>query len=76
VVLRTVAGIPSLRRPDVFAAVRAALVAGSSRFGMRIVHFSVQGNHIHLISEARRPMTVARLSRPASPKQIPLLACG
>ena len=59
-VLRTVAGIPSLRRPDVFAAVRAALVAGSSRFGMRIVHFSVQGNHIHLISEAHDGLSLTR----------------
>jgi len=60
VVLRTVEGLPSLRRPDVFAAVRAALAAGGSRFRMRIVHFSVQGNHIHLISEARDALSLTR----------------
>ena len=51
VVLRTVRGIASLRHPRIFTAVRAAIQAASSRFGMRVVHFSVQGNHIHLIVE-------------------------
>src|SRR5262249_19956812 len=52
VVLRTCMGIPSLRRPLIFAAVKAAIAAGCSRFAMRVVHFSVQGNHIHFVVEA------------------------
>ena len=59
-VLRTVPGLPSLRRPVLFAAVRAAIEAGCSRFGMRLVHFSVQGNHIHMIVEAADKLSLTR----------------
>ncbi|HUS62941.1 MAG TPA: transposase, partial [Kofleriaceae bacterium] len=37
-----------------------ALVATSARFGMRIVHFSVQGDHIHLLVEARDRRCLSR----------------
>ena len=60
VVLRTVRGIASLRHPRIFTAVRAAIEAASSRFGMRVVHFSVQGNHIHLIVEAADKVSLTR----------------
>ena len=43
-----------------FAAVQGALAAGASRFGMRLVHFSVQSNHIHLIVEARDALALTR----------------
>src|SRR5258705_1033921 len=60
VVLRTLPGIPSLRRSLMFAAVRAAIAAGCSRFGMRVVQFSLQGNHVHLIVEASDALSLAR----------------
>jgi REP element-mobilizing transposase RayT len=43
-----------LRSQFVFPTVRAAIAKTSARRGgtFRIVHFSVQGNHIHLIAEA------------------------
>jgi len=53
VTLRIVAGIPSLRDARLFDKVRFALAAGRERFGFRLVHFSVQGNHLHLIAEAQ-----------------------
>ena len=53
VTLRIVSGVPSLRDGRVFAKVRQALAAGQERFGFRLVHFSVQSNHLHLIAEAR-----------------------
>jgi REP element-mobilizing transposase RayT len=43
--------LPSLRRKDVFASVRAAF-ARASRDGFRLLHFSVQPDHVHLIVEA------------------------
>lgn len=43
-----------------FRAVRAALAAGRSRFGFRLVHFSVQGNHLHLLAEAENRRALAR----------------
>jgi REP element-mobilizing transposase RayT len=46
------AGVNVLRRQSVFAQIRCALAAASRRL-FRIVHFSVQSNHIHLIVEAR-----------------------
>jgi putative transposase len=51
VTLRASNHLPSLRRDDVFGAVRAAFVKGSTdRF--RIIHFSVQRDHVHLLLEA------------------------
>lgn len=53
VTLRIIAGVPSLRDGRVFTRVRSALAAAQDRFGFRLVHFSVQSNHLHLIAEAR-----------------------
>ena len=46
------AGVPWKRLKQAFA-------GGRERFGLRLVHFSVQGNHIHLLVEAtdRRALT-------------------
>src|SRR5688500_13898945 len=49
--LRVCQGLPSLRRKDVFRVVRRS-IAASSREDFRVLHFSVQGNHVHLIAEA------------------------
>jgi putative transposase len=49
--LRARAGLPSLRRPPVYRVVQACIAsASSSRF--RIVQFSVQHDHLHLLVEA------------------------
>jgi putative transposase len=50
--LRVQRGLPSLRRQVVFVALRRALVKASHE-GFRIVHFSVQLDHVHLMIEAR-----------------------
>jgi hypothetical protein len=51
--LRAARGLPSLRSDRLFAPVRGALVAArGSRTGLRVVHFSVQTDHVHLIVEA------------------------
>src|SRR5260221_7338375 len=51
-VLRTREDVPRLRRSEIFREVRQALTDGAERAGFRVVHFSVQGNHIHLVVEA------------------------
>jgi len=51
VTLRAVAGLPSLRARRVFGALREALAA-TSRRTFRLLHFSVQADHIHLLVEA------------------------
>ncbi len=41
-------------------ALRAAFQAGKQRFGFRLVHFSVQHNHVHLVCEAEDARSLAR----------------
>jgi len=52
VVLRVRKDGPRLRAKPVFAEIRAALAACAMMDGFRLVHFSVQSNHLHLIVEA------------------------
>jgi REP element-mobilizing transposase RayT len=41
-----------LRSKPVYAALRAAFAAGCNRAGFRLVHYSVQRNHLHMIVES------------------------
>ena len=41
-----------LRTPRCFGALARAFWGGCNRFGFRLVHYSVQGNHMHLLVEA------------------------
>jgi REP element-mobilizing transposase RayT len=50
----------NLRSKRCFRPIEQALWAACDRFGMRITHFSVQGNHIHLIVEADDQDCLAR----------------
>jgi putative transposase len=59
VTLRAARRVPSLRREIVFRALRRAFAScGSGRF--RVVHFSVQTDHVHLIVEAGDADALAR----------------
>jgi hypothetical protein len=60
VTMRVKAGLPSLRGLKEHAALRGAIVAGCERDGFRLVHYSVQSTHLHLIVEGS---CRARLSR-------------
>jgi len=60
VTLRCVRGLPNLREKALFLPVRAALQVASERLGARIVHFSVQRNHLHLIVEAEDWLALGR----------------
>jgi REP element-mobilizing transposase RayT len=51
IVLRTVADVPRLRQPLLYAAIRSALHHMLNRCDLRIVHVSIQGNHLHMIVE-------------------------
>ena len=48
--LRAVEGVPSLRRDASWSAIREA-IRRSSRSAFRVLHFSVQSDHIHAIVE-------------------------
>jgi len=60
VTLRVLKGIPSLRRSDVRRALESAFHAARERFGFRLVHYSIQGNHLHLIVEAEDATALSR----------------
>jgi putative transposase len=50
----------NLRTHRCFRALRRAFERGCARFGFRLVHFSVQGNHIHFIVEAPDQLALTR----------------
>jgi REP element-mobilizing transposase RayT len=52
VTLRLRKGLPSLRRRALASVVFAAFGNAKTRNGARLVHFTVQTNHIHFIAEA------------------------
>jgi putative transposase len=49
-----------LRARSRAAAIEASLAAARDRSGMRILHYSIQGNHLHLIVEAESAAALAR----------------
>ena len=52
VTLRMAPHVYNLRSRRSFRVIEAALRIGGDRFNVRVVQFSVQGNHIHLLVEA------------------------
>ncbi len=60
VTVRLVAGLPRLRGAGPAKVLKAAFVRGCDKGVFRICQFSVQGNHIHLVCEARDELALAR----------------
>lgn len=60
VTMRVRTGLPSLRGLRAHTAVRAAIIRGSERAGFRLVHYSAQTNHLHLIVEGSSRLEVSR----------------
>jgi REP element-mobilizing transposase RayT len=60
VVLRTVEAIGRLRRRKVYAAVRRATACVSGRTEFRVIHLSIQHNHLHLLVEAASSEALAK----------------
>ena len=57
---RLCAGLPRLRRGEELVALQRAFAAGADRFGLRLVHFSIQDNHLHLPVEAESETALSR----------------
>ena len=53
-------GVWSLRSRRCFGALARAFWGGANRFGFRLVHYSVQGNHVHLLVEADDERALSR----------------
>src|SRR5262245_61966555 len=60
VTMKLRAGLPSLRRKEPYRELKRAFAAGAMRHGMRLVHYSVQSNHVHLLVEAEHERALAR----------------
>jgi REP element-mobilizing transposase RayT len=60
VTARVRARLPSLRRGAERAVLEHAFERGADRFGFRLVHYSIQSNHLHLVAEARDRRALAR----------------
>lgn len=57
--MRVAAGLPSLRAQALLVAARRAIARGSREW-FRLLHFSVQSNHLHLIVEASDKSELSR----------------
>ena len=60
VTMRVRPGVGFLRGYTRQRAIEDALREARLRFGMRVVHYSIQGTHIHLIVECDDPTTLSR----------------
>lgn len=60
VTTRVTRGVGSLRKRHMYQALREATIAIAGREDCRIVHFSIQATHLHMIVEAKDRMALAR----------------
>ena len=60
VTLRMRSDVPSLRTQPIVREIERTFAHGCARPGFRLVHYSLQGNHAHLIVEARDRDTLGR----------------
>ena len=58
--LRVGRGCWNLRSHRALRVLESAFLAGRERFGFRLVHYSVQGNHLHLLVETEGKESLAR----------------
>jgi REP element-mobilizing transposase RayT len=60
IVLRVVPAVNSLRRRDIYKAMRDATIVAAVRERIRIVQISLQRTHVHLLVEAENKQALAR----------------
>jgi hypothetical protein len=60
VTLRVRRDVPSLRTVRIVHEIERSFADGRARPGFRLVHYSLQGNHAHLLVEARNKDTLGR----------------
>jgi len=60
VVLRAKQDVPRLRKANTFAAIRAAMRSIGAKLDFRVVHASIQKNHLHFLVEAEDTAALTR----------------
>ena len=58
--MRILSGVGYLRGYRLRIAIEGALRDAKGRFGLRVIHYSIQGNHLHLLIEADGAMSLCR----------------
>ena len=53
-------GLPNLRTRPTYAVLREQFRKGCERFGFRLIHYSIQRDHLHLICEAKDRRAMSR----------------
>jgi putative transposase len=61
--VRFVKGTPKLRTRRFLRIVREALVAANEKFRFRVIEYSLQSNHLHMVAEAGDTYAVSRAMR-------------
>src|SRR5262245_38577399 len=59
VTIRLRRGIPTLRQPRFVRGFRVSLAEACVRHGFRVVHYSIQRDHVHLLIEAQNNRSIA-----------------
>jgi len=72
ITLRMIGGLPSLRRVDSMFVVCQAFTAARDRLGMRIVHYGVMTNHIHLIGTPSLPSSLPDMMQSVGRDYVPI----
>jgi REP element-mobilizing transposase RayT len=57
---RLVAGLPNLRSERALVVLREVFARGAQRFGFRLIEYSIQSNHLHLLAEGTDARAIAR----------------
>ena len=60
VTIRVIDGVPNLRQRDMYMQLREATIVTARREDFRIVHLSIQRNHLHLLVEADHEEALSR----------------
>jgi hypothetical protein len=60
VTLRLARDLPTLRNGPAHRVLLDSLAAAADRFGLRVIHYSAQANHVHLVCEATDERALAR----------------
>lgn len=58
--LKVVGGLPALRSRQCINVIQRAFYEAKERHGCRLVHFSVQDNHLHLLCEAKHSRALSK----------------
>ena len=60
ITIKRAQGLPAMRTRSALKVLRRAFAAGCNRFGFRLIHYSIQNTHIHMVVEAKDRLSLTR----------------